>query len=91
MKGITKVFFSNNAHLSPPPPLLLQAFRDVGNVNGIIYTQKVLGIPRISFDETSTTLGSISGLLAFDAYMLIIITIAFEVIGCILLHKSQKW
>ena len=67
------------------------AFRDVGNVNGIVYSQKVLGIPRIPFDETSTTLGSVTGLLAFDAYMLIFITIAFEIIGCIILHKSQTW
>ena len=67
------------------------AFRGVGNVNGIVYSQKVLGIPRIPFDETSTTLGSVTGLLAFDAYMLFFITIAFEIIGCILLHKSQTW
>lgn len=36
-------------------------------------------------------LGTPSQLIAFDAYMLVFIIVAFEVIGCSLLHLSQKW
>lgn len=63
------------------------AWRSVGNMNGVLYAQKVFGIPRIPFNSAPSALGSPGSLLAFDAYMLIAITLAFEVLGCILLHQ----
>ena len=67
------------------------AWRDVGNVNGQEYAQRVFGIPRVPFDAAPPVLSTPGGVIAFDAYMLLFLTIAFELIGCILLHKSQKW
>ena len=67
------------------------AFRSVGNMSGIAYSEKILGIPRLPFDSAPPGLDSPGGILAFDAYMLVFITVVLEMIGCVILHQSQKW
>ena len=67
------------------------AFRSVGNMSGIAYSEKILGIPRLPFDSAPPGLDSPGGILSFDAYMLVFITVVLEMIGCVILHQSQKW
>lgn len=67
------------------------AWRTVGNTNGQVFAQAVLGIPRVAFDAAPSALSNPGGVIAFDVYMLICLTIVLEVIGCCLLHQSQKW
>lgn len=67
------------------------AWRDVGNINGQSFAQIVFGIPRVPFDTAPSALSTPGGIIAFDAYMLVFLTTVFELVGCILLHKSQSW
>lgn len=67
------------------------AFRNVGNISGQIFAQEALGIPRVPFGEATPALSTPFGLLAFDAYMLLCLTIVLDLIACILLHRSQGW
>lgn len=52
--------------------------RDVGNQSGIVYAQEQLGIPRIPYTTAASGLSSEGLVMAFDAYMLIIITAFFD-------------
>ena len=70
------------------------AFRSVGNYeNGQSFAQEYLGIPRIAFGTPNATpaLSTPGGVLAFDAYMLLCLTLIFDAIACTLLHRSQSW
>lgn len=67
------------------------AFRSVGNVSGQSFAQEYLGIPRVAFGNAPPTLSTPGGVLAFDAYMLLCLTLIFDLIACTLLHKSQNW
>ena len=60
-------------------------------MDGQFYAQSFFGIPRVAWAEAPFALSTPGGVFAFDAYMLIILTVVFEIIGCILLHKSQGW
>lgn len=66
-------------------------WRSVGHMDGQVFAQVFLGIPRVAFPAAPSTLSTPGGVIAFDAYMLVFLTIVFEIIGCILLHQSQKW
>eukprot|EP00978_Attheya_sp_CCMP212_P023184 scaffold70400_cov54-Attheya_sp.AAC.2 len=65
--------------------------RNVGDINGSVWAQDNLGIPRIPYESAPSGMNTEGLLMGFDAYMLVILTIVFDVWGCVLLHHSQKW
>ena len=62
-----------------------------GAMSGSMWAQQNLGIPRIPYSTAPSGLSNEGLIMAFDIYMLIILTVVFEVIGCCMLHHSQKW
>ena len=61
------------------------AWRTVGGVDGRQFAQQYFGIPR------PYPIATPGGAIALDAGILVVLTAAFEVLGCVLLHQSQKW
>jgi len=65
--------------------------RTVGNENGSDWAQENLGVPRIPYENAPAGLSTELLVMAFGVYMLVILTVIFEILGCCLLHHSQKW
>ena len=65
--------------------------RSVEDVSGLEFAQEAFSLPRVPFDQAPSGLDTAGGVMAFDAYIIIIFTVLFEILGCILLHHSQKW
>ena len=65
--------------------------RSVEDVDGLEFAQEAFSLPRIPFDQAVSGLNTAGGVMAFDAYIIIIFTVLFEILGCVLLHHSQKW
>jgi ABC-type multidrug transport system ATPase subunit len=67
----------------------------VGNgdafVNGNVFGTQAFGIPRVGYTTAPSGLDTPGGVMAFDVYMLLALTIVFDVLACLALHKSQKW
>lgn len=59
--------------------------------NGVDYAQRELGMPRIPYDQALAFMRSPTSLMAFDAIMIAVFWIFFELLGVFLLHASQKW
>ena len=64
---------------------------EAGAVPGSTWAKQNLGIPRISYSTAPSGLSTEGQLMAFNIYMLIIWTFLFELLGCFMLHQSQKW
>jgi len=65
--------------------------RNVGSVEGLVFLQGVLDLPRVPYTAAPAGLSTEGLVLAFDIYMLIILTLIFEILGCALLHQSIDW
>lgn len=65
--------------------------RSVEDADGLDFAQEAFSLPRIPFDQARSGLNTAGGVMAFDAYIIIIFTVLFEILGCVLLHHSQKW
>jgi len=65
--------------------------RDVGGIPGSVFGQNAFSLPRIPYDEASAGMKTPISVMFFDIYVIAALTIIFEVIGCVLLHKSQAW
>ena len=65
--------------------------RSVRDVPGLEFAKEAFSLPRIPFEEAPSGLDTPGNVMAFDAYVIGIFTILFEILGCILLHQSQKW
>jgi len=64
---------------------------DGTNISGNEYGRDALSVPRVPYDQAGPGMQTPLGVMFFDVYMIIALTIVFEVAGCILLHQSQKW
>ncbi|KAL3909226.1 MAG: hypothetical protein SGILL_008169, partial [Bacillariaceae sp.] len=61
-------------------------------VSGVQFGAEFLGVPRIPYSEAKPSLLSTeTGVMVFDVIMLIVLTIFFEICGCVLLQLSRKW
>jgi hypothetical protein len=65
--------------------------RFIGGEKGSVWAETFLGIPRVAYEDAPAGLSTEQLLMAFDAYMLIVLTMVYEILGCCLLHHSQKW
>lgn len=65
--------------------------RDVGDFDGNTFGQQFLGVPRIPYESAAQGLSTPGLVMGFDVYMLVVWMVAFDVLGFLLLHHSQKW
>lgn len=65
--------------------------RTVNGIPGSQWAYDNLGLPRVAYASAPAGLATEGAVMAFDAYMLFILTLVFEIAGCCLLHHSQKW
>ena len=61
------------------------------DISGLEYAEEAFSLPRIPFNDAPSGLDTVGGVMAFDIYILLCLTIVFEILGCYLLHASQKW
>jgi len=59
--------------------------------SGNEFGKYMFGIPRVPYDSAPPGLNTPQEVMAFDFFMLLILTVLFEVLGCVILHKSIEW